>query len=116
MRKLLMTFAFVSTTAVLAAPSADAAARWNCEGAEYVCGSGRAAAPAPSYDASERKATRTAKSAERAPRAQRTAKLDNDEAKPARRARASRNTILVRPRTIGSHRRSHPAVGSTRTQ
>jgi rare lipoprotein A len=91
MRKLLMTFAFVSTTAVFAATSANAAARWACEGADYVCGSKSAAAP--SYDASERKSVRakSTEKAERAPRAQRTAKRDNDD-KPARsRARASRN-------------------------
>ena len=92
MRKLLVAFVSLTTVGLFAAPSANAAARWSCEGADYVCGSSPAAT-APSYDASERKTARSTKSAKAAPkqRRQETARANTDEDKPARRrtARAS---------------------------
>ena len=94
MRKLMMGF-LTTVAAVLFATSANAAASWSCEGAEYVCGSSSRAASASSYDDSEAKPARRAAKAratsvsnddEKPARRQRTAKaVDNDDAQPARR-------------------------------
>jgi len=79
MRKLMMGF-LTTVAAILFATTANAAARWSCEGAEYVCGSSSRAASASSYEASEPKAARRANK-------QRVAKaVTEPDEKPARRA------------------------------
>ncbi|MEQ1695144.1 MAG: septal ring lytic transglycosylase RlpA family protein [Hyphomicrobiaceae bacterium] len=75
MRKLLM--GFLTTIATLfAATTANAAARWSCEGAEYVCGS--ASKVTQSYSESEPQARRASK--QRA-----AARATNDDEAPVRR-------------------------------
>ena len=97
MRKLLMAFVSIMTAGLFAAPTAQAAARWTCEGAEYICGSSSSSA-ASSYDASERRSARTraARNNDDAPKArarrQETASTyTNDDDRPARRRRAVRD-------------------------
>ena len=104
MRKLMMTimFALVST---LAAASAATARSWSCDGADYVCGSGKSASTSYSDDG-DSKPARASKSRRAVvssndddapvraakPRKQRVAAVSNDDdEKPARRKRA-RNT------------------------
>ena len=88
MRKLLMTLAVVST-GLFAATSANAAARWSCEGADYVCGSSATAVTkkASLQDAGEttsKRATRHAPTHKPAP----SVSVASDDDKPARRRRA----------------------------
>jgi rare lipoprotein A len=86
MRKLLMAIATL-TAGLFAATTADAAARWTCDGPEYVCGA--ASAPVTkSYDASEGKATRSAKS-----RKQETVSSDDNDDKPVRRKARKQETV-----------------------
>jgi rare lipoprotein A len=97
MRKLLMAVVTLISTGLLASTGAEAAARWTCEGPEYVCGPATSPVAKSSEDASERKAARTrAVKADRPAKAAR-AKQDvasaADDDKPARRrnARAQSN-------------------------
>ncbi len=60
MRKLMMGFLTTIATVLLAATTANAAARWSCEGAEYVCGSS-ASKVTQTFDDSEPKARRASK-------------------------------------------------------
>lgn len=65
MRSILTAFAcLVSSFVVLAMPAA-AAARWSCDGPEYVCGSSSSSVTTPSYQAEERKSRRSAKNTRR---------------------------------------------------
>ena len=94
MRKLLMALATL-TAGLLAATSANAAARWTCDGPEYVCGP-TSSPVTKSNDAGESKAARKSRKQDtvstggddqpvrRKARKQETAKNDDD-AKPARR-------------------------------
>ena len=97
MRKLLMAIATL-TAGLFAATTAGAAARWTCDGPEYVCGS--ASSPvtkSAANDAGESKATRKSrkqdavstgdddKPVRRKARKQETAKNDDNDDKPARR-------------------------------
>lgn len=75
MRKLLMGF-LTTVAALFAATSANAAARWTCEGAEYVCGT--PSKVTQSYTESEPKARRASK--QRA-----AAKSSDDDEAPVRR-------------------------------
>lgn len=98
MRKLMMGF-LTTVAAILFATTANAAARWSCEGAEYVCGSSSRAASSSYGDAdakparaSKQRAARAVETSDEKPaRKQRVAKAaDNDDEKPARRkARSS---------------------------
>jgi rare lipoprotein A len=100
MRKLMM--GFLTTAAVLFAATSANAARWSCEGAEYVCGSSASKAT-QSYDDSEPKAARATKRARAAASTNddetpvrrqkvKVAKADNDETPaPRKRARSSDN-------------------------
>ena len=88
MRKLLMTLAVVST-GLFAATSANAAARWSCEGADYVCGSSATAVTkkASLQDAGEtntKRATRHTRTHKPAP----SVSVASDDDKPVRRRRA----------------------------
>ena len=76
MRKLVMGF-LTTIPALFAATTANAAASWSCEGAEYVCGSSGSKAT-QSYADSEPKAARTSKRA-------RAVATTNDDAAPVRR-------------------------------
>lgn len=83
MRQLMMGF-LTAVAAILFATTANAASRWSCDGAEYVCGSSSRAASSSSYDDAEPKAARRAAT-------QRTAKaVDSDDEKPARRQRVAK--------------------------
>jgi rare lipoprotein A len=62
MRKLLMAVATLVSTGLIFSTGASAAARWNCDGPEYVCGSTASARATRNDDASESKPAR-AKSA-----------------------------------------------------
>ena len=88
MRKVVMAIVSMVTAGVFTAPAATAAARWTCEGPEFVCGTGAKAA-APSYDASERKSARRERAASvpSRPRRSETAAATSNDDKPARRGR-----------------------------
>ena len=83
MRKLMMGFLTTIAAVLFAATTANASARWACDGAEYVCGSSASKAT-QSNDDSEPKARRASKQ-----RAQTAATSSNDEEKPARRQKAT---------------------------
>ena len=82
MRKLMMGFLTTIAAVLFAATTANAAASWSCEGAEYVCGS-HASKATQSYDDSEPKARRASKQ-----RAQTAAASSNDDEKPAPRKKS----------------------------
>lgn len=89
MRSIMMAAGSVVCAGFFAASSAEAAARWTCDGPEYVCGSSSSVAstkPKASKSYSDEdgdaKPKRVAK-----PRKQETASTDNDDDKPARRKR-----------------------------
>ena len=101
MRKLMMTIVFALASTIAAAGAATARG-WSCDGADYVCGSGRSAASSSS-DEGASKSARVAKSRRSAvssndddapvraakSRKQRVASVSNDDdEKPARRKRA----------------------------
>jgi rare lipoprotein A len=87
MFKLVLALAAMIGTGLFASTSANAAAKWACEGPEYVCGSSKPATSARSNDASEPKASRPAKTAKtKKAKAQETASLKSDD-KPRRKAR-----------------------------
>lgn len=83
MRKLLMTFVALAFLPAVAATSAQAAARWTCEGPEYVCGS--QSATKSSFDASEPKSPRATKAAKA--RNQQIVSAPSDDERPARAAK-----------------------------
>jgi len=88
MRKLLTTLAAFAATALIAATSANAAAHWSCEGADYVCGGSNtsAAQSKSNQDASEATSNRAARQA-RAHKAKSsdTASVSSDDDQPVHR-------------------------------
>jgi rare lipoprotein A len=85
MRKLLIAIAAM-TAGLSVASTADAAARWTCDGAEYICGPAPSVTKAPAYDASDDKPARRTKTAKA--KKQDTASVGEDDDKPARRRKA----------------------------
>ena len=79
MRTLLTAIATILSAGLMAATSAHAAARWTCDGPEYVCGG------ASSSSASDEGTPRRAAKA----RKQETSVTNDDDEKPARRKRAA---------------------------
>jgi rare lipoprotein A len=97
MRTYLKSLVGVVALTLIATPSAMAASSWSCDGPDYVCGSGsKPVTSSKSYEASEPKAQRAAKTAKSRSRDV-AARSDNDDAAPARRQRAARSE----PRSSG---------------
>jgi len=86
MRKLLTTLAAFAATVVFTASSASAAARWSCEGADYVCGGSQtsSAKSAPNEDASEATSKRAVRQA-RSHKHLETASVSSEDDQPVRR-------------------------------
>lgn len=93
MRKLAMTLAVVST-ALLAAPSANAAARWSCDGADYVCGSANAAGTKKaSYEDADEGSSKRAHRVARAHKPVDSVSVASDDDKPVRHGRARHQEV-----------------------
>lgn len=85
MRKLLTMLAALAAMGLMGTSSANAAARWSCEGAEYVCGGTSRSAAKPTYeDASDATTAHKVRHANRSE--QRSASVSFDDDQPVRRS------------------------------